>query len=151
MRHVADQVADIVKPLCAENRDLSAGGPGESRESAEQRSLAGTVVAQDAVELSAGEIGTHATQSGEAAELLDQVGDGDDGRGFSHRIKANLPSRWNWSFGSESCSCQAAQWVWLPAGRVAVRISMRISPAVVLHGRRRLARSCHRPGLASRL
>jgi hypothetical protein len=82
MRHVADLVADIVKLLRAENGDLAAGGPTKSRESAEQRSLAGTVVAKDAVELSAGELGTHATQSGEASELLDQVGDGDDRRGL---------------------------------------------------------------------
>src|SRR5580765_4205878 len=107
MCHVTDLAADVLKLLRAENSDLAAGGPVQSGEGAEQRSFTGAVVTEDAVELAAGEFRGHATQGGEASELLDQVGDGDDRRGFSHRMRANLPSHWNWSSGSRSCSCRA--------------------------------------------
>src|SRR5882762_11865232 len=125
MRHVADLMADIVKFLRAENRDLSAGGLAETCESAEQRGLSCAIIAQDGIELSAGELGGDAAQGGEAAKLLDQVGDGDDGCGFSHRLKANLPSRWNWSSDFASCSCRAGRPVWLLVGADAARISVR--------------------------
>src|SRR5882724_567105 len=78
MSHVTDLVANIVKFLRAENHDLATGGPVEACERAEQSSFAGAVVAEDAVELSAGEFGGDTTQGGEAAELLNQAGDGDD-------------------------------------------------------------------------
>ena len=87
MSHVADLVADIVKVESAEDRDLAASGPAKSSERAEQRSLAGAIVTEDAVELPTRELGGHTTQRGEAAELLDQVGNRDDRRGFSHRVE----------------------------------------------------------------
>src|SRR5882724_3819846 len=86
MSHVADLVADIVKVESAEDRDLAASGPAKSSERAEQRSLAGAIVTEDAVELPTRELGGHTTQRGEAAELLDQVGNRDDRRSFSHRV-----------------------------------------------------------------
>src|SRR6266850_7722037 len=142
MRHVADLVADVVKLLCTKESDLATGGLTESGESAEQSGLSSAIVTQDGVELSAGECGGDAAQRGETAKLLDQVGDGDDGRSFSHRLRDNWVSRWNWSSDSGSRTCQAGQSEWLPVGRVAAHISMRTWLEVVWRGRHRRVRSC---------
>ena len=83
MRHVADLMADVLKHVAPRIVILPAVGMIQARQRAQQRSLACSVIAEDGIELSAGKLRGNATQSGEAAELLDQVRDGDDGRGFS--------------------------------------------------------------------
>ena len=78
MRHVAHLLADVVKLAGAEDRDLAARRLVESGQRAQQRGLAGAVIAENGVEFPAGKFRGDAAQSGKAAELLDQVRDGDD-------------------------------------------------------------------------
>src|SRR5208282_2130386 len=86
MRHITHLLANVVKLAGAKNRDLAARGLVESRQSAQQGGLAGAVVAENGVKFSAGKFRGNAAQSRKTAELLDQVRDGDDGRGFSQRV-----------------------------------------------------------------
>ena len=89
MRHVADLLADVVKLACSKNGDLAAGRLVQSRESAQQGSLAGAIITKNGVKFTARKLRGDAAQGGKAAELFDQVRDcndvdGDE-RGFSQR------------------------------------------------------------------
>ena len=86
MRHVAHLLADVVKPPGAENRDLAARRLVESRESPQQGSFAGAVIAENGIEFPARKFRGYAAQSRKSAKLLDQVRNGDDGRGFSQGV-----------------------------------------------------------------
>ena len=80
MRHVAYLLTDVVKLAGSENRNLAARGLVESRQSTQQGSLAGAVIAENGVKFPAGKFRRDAAQGGKSAKLLDQVRDGDDGR-----------------------------------------------------------------------
>ena len=60
-------------------------GPNQAGEATEQRGLTGSIVAENCVEPPRGELCVHAAQSGEAAELLDKIADGNDGRSLRAR------------------------------------------------------------------
>ena len=83
MCHVADLAADVAEVSRAENPDLATRRMVQPGEGAEERGFAGAVVAEDGVETTGREFGGDAAQGGEASELLDQVGDGDDGSDVS--------------------------------------------------------------------
>jgi len=87
MSHVANLMADVVEVAGTENGDLAAAGLVQASESAQESSLSRAIVTEDCIELAACKFGRDAPQSGEAAKLLDQVGDGDDRRLFGQSLR----------------------------------------------------------------
>ena len=75
MCHVADVAAGLPRTL-AQNGNVAARGLRQSGQRAQQSSLPCSVVAKNHVELASVELRAHAAQGGEAAELLDQIADG---------------------------------------------------------------------------
>ena len=58
--------------------------PARPGQRTQQRSLSGSIVAQDDVEPGCSEFPTHAAQRGEASELLDEIVDRNNRDGVSH-------------------------------------------------------------------
>ena len=71
MRHVAELRADLAQIGGSQHGNAAAGCGSQSGESAQQRGLPCPVVAEDGVEASGGEAGSHSAQGGEASELFD--------------------------------------------------------------------------------
>jgi hypothetical protein len=90
MRHITDLRADVVKFPGPKHRDMPARRLVESSQSAQQRSLARSVVAKNGIEFAAGEFRRNPAQRRKPAKLLDQVRDCDDGGGFSGIVRRNL-------------------------------------------------------------
>ena len=73
MCHVAHLLADVVKLVGPEDRDLAARRLAESGQSAQQCGFAGAVIAENGIELTAGKFRGDAAQRGKAAKLFDQI------------------------------------------------------------------------------
>src|SRR5258708_9562605 len=132
MRHVTDLLANVAKPAGPKDRNLAARRLAESRQSAEQCSFAGAVIAENGIEFSARKFRSNSAQRSKTAKLFDQIRDSDDGdgRGFSHAVsvtglKVNSPSRQNQHSGSATCSCPARQLEWLRVSPAAAHPSTR--------------------------
>ncbi len=95
MGHIPNLLADVVELAGAENRDLAARWLVESRQSAQQSSFSGAVIAKNGVEFAAGKFRSHASQRRKPAKLLDQVRDCDDGggSGFSQWLEPAMEMR----------------------------------------------------------
>ena len=81
MRHVADLLADVAKFAAPRMAIAAARRLAQSRQRAQQSSLARAVIAENGVELPAGKFRGDAAERGKTAKLLDQIRDGDDGAG----------------------------------------------------------------------
>ena len=77
MRHVAKIAAGLVRTF-AQDGNRAAGGLRQSSQRAQQSGLPCSVVAEDDVESAGVELRIHATQCGEATELLHQCLNDDD-------------------------------------------------------------------------
>src|SRR5580704_11389268 len=71
MRHVPHLLADVVKLLSPEDRDVAAGRLAEACQGAQQCSFARAVIAENGVEFPAGKFRGDAAQRGKTAKLLD--------------------------------------------------------------------------------
>ena len=86
MRHVAHLLADVVKLLSPEDRDVAAGRLAEACQGAQQCSFARAVIAENGVEFPAGKFRGDAAQRGKTTKLLDQIRDSDDGDGGGYGV-----------------------------------------------------------------
>src|ERR1700722_14129567 len=93
MRHIPNLATRGSRTL-AENRDPPAGGLRQSGQSAQQRSLARSVVSEDRVKAPAFKFSGNSTQSRKPSKLLDDVVNDDAGGGsrdgVSHRHRESI-------------------------------------------------------------
>src|SRR5580704_15667909 len=90
MRHISEIAACLVRTF-PKDLNFPARWIGQSRESAQQRSLPSSVVTENCVESSRIKLRRHAAQGSETPKLLDDIADCNDrGGGVGHRLERNF-------------------------------------------------------------
>ena len=79
MRHITNLVAHLANVTRSQDRNFALSRLSQTSKRSQQRGLPGSVVAEDGIQPARSKACTHASQSCETSELLDEIGDTYDG------------------------------------------------------------------------